>query len=68
MSRWHAKLDANLPGDLRSIAEWIRRGEDLLTRGLNFDPTQLSPEENSRRYAQQFQDHNVGFNQDACEP
>ena len=59
MSRWHAKLDANLPGDLRTIAEWIRRVEELLARGLTFDPAQFSPEENFRRFQQHFDEHTV---------
>ena len=75
MNRWRAKLDANLPGDLRQIAEWIQRAEEVLTRGINFDPLKLTPEENRQRFARLVEEHavdndlflsemNVGFSLD----
>ncbi len=59
MSRWRSKLDANLPGDLRQIAEWIHRSEEILARGINFDPTKLTAEENFQRFVHLFEEHAV---------
>ena len=59
MNQWQYKLDTNLPGDLRQIAEWIHRAEEVLAGGLNFDPSTLMPEENFRRFNQLNEDHIV---------
>ncbi|CAF1663438.1 unnamed protein product, partial [Adineta ricciae] len=57
MSRWRKKLDANLPGDLRHIAEWINRAEEVLAHGININPSELTPEENLQRFTQFHQEH-----------
>ena len=59
MSRWRKKLDANLPGDLRYIAEWINRAEEVLAHGININPSELTPEENLQRFTQFHQEHIV---------
>lgn len=59
MNQWRQKLDLNLPGELRIIAEWIYRAEDVLAQGLNFDPAHLTPEENLVRYNQLYDEHIV---------
>jgi hypothetical protein len=61
MNQWRHKLDASLPGDLRQIAEWIHRAEDVLARGLNFESSKLTPEENLHRFTQLNDEHNVGI-------
>ncbi|CAF3955463.1 unnamed protein product, partial [Rotaria sordida] len=61
MNRWRHKLDLNLPGDLRQIAEWIYRAEDVLARGINFDPSNLTPEENLQRFNQLHEEHTAIF-------
>jgi hypothetical protein len=66
MSRWRSKLDANLPGDLRQIAEWIHRAEEVLARGLNFDPLKLTPEENFQRFNRLYEEHVVGICRGVC--
>ncbi len=53
------KLDKNLPGDLRQIVEWIYRAEEVLARGLNFDPLNLTPEENFHRFNRLYEEHAV---------
>jgi hypothetical protein len=50
MGRWRFKLDTNLPGELGQIANWINAAEEVLARGINFDPLKLSPEENIKRF------------------
>jgi hypothetical protein len=62
MNRWRSKLDANLPGDLRQIAEWINRAEEILARGINFDPLKLPPEENVQRFTRLYEEHAVWNN------
>jgi hypothetical protein len=59
MNRWRSKLDANLPGDLRQIAEWINRAEEILARGIHFDPLKLTPEENFQRFTHLYEEHEV---------
>jgi hypothetical protein len=59
MNQWRLKLDVNLPGDLRQIVEWIYRAEEVLARGLNFDPLKLTPEENSQRFNRLYEEHSV---------
>lgn len=61
MNRWRMKLDANLPGDLRQIAEWIHRAEEILARDIQFDPLKFPPEENYRRFSELFEEHSVRF-------
>lgn len=53
------KLDANLPGDLRQIVEWIYRAEEVLARGLGFDPSTLTPDENFHRFNRLNEEHIV---------
>ena len=59
MNRWRSKLDANLPGDLRQIAEWINRAEEVLARGINFNPLELQPEESFQRFNRLSEEHAV---------
>jgi hypothetical protein len=59
MNRWRNKLDANLPGDLRQISEWINRAEEVLAHGVNTNPSQLTPEENLQRFNQFYEEHIV---------
>lgn len=59
MNQWRLKLDNSLPGDLRQIAEWIRRAEELLARGIPFDPAQNSADENFRLFKQLAEEHAV---------
>lgn len=61
MNQWRMKLDANLPDDLRQIVEWIYRAEEVLARGLNFDPLTLTPEENFHRFSRLHEEHLVCF-------
>lgn len=61
MNRWRHKLDSNLPGDLRQISEWIYRAEEVLARGLNFDPSTLKPEENLQRFNHLHEEHAVSI-------
>ncbi|CAF4079785.1 unnamed protein product, partial [Rotaria sp. Silwood2] len=61
MNRWRHKLDTNLPGDLRQIAEWIYRAEDVLARGINFDSSNTAPEENLQRFKQLNEEHTAIF-------
>ena len=63
MNQWRNKLDSNLPGDLRQIAEWIQRAEEVLARGINFHPLDLPPEENFRRFQQLLEEHAVSENE-----
>jgi hypothetical protein len=49
----------NLPGDLRQIAQWIHRAEEVLARGLTFDPLTLTPEENISRFSRAYEEHVV---------
>ena len=49
----------NLPGDLRQIAQWIHRAEEVLARGLTFDPLTLTPEENINRFSRVYEEHVV---------
>lgn len=63
MIRWRNKLDANLTGDLRHIAEWINRAEDALARGVTVNSAELTPEENLQRFSQLFQEHIVRGNE-----
>lgn len=62
MNRWKNKLDANLPGDLRQIAEWINRAEEILAHGININPSELTPEENFQQFTQLYQEHIVRTN------
>lgn len=59
MNRWRTQLDANLPADLRQIAEWIHRAEEVLARGIPFDPANCTPEENYQRFTELFEEHAV---------
>jgi hypothetical protein len=49
----------NLPGDLRQIAQWIHRAEEVLARALNFDSSNLKPEENLDRFSRLYEEHVV---------
>ncbi|CAF5218119.1 unnamed protein product [Rotaria magnacalcarata] len=57
MNLWRQKIDFNLPGELRPIVEWIYRAEEVLARGLNFDPATLVPDENLQRFTQLHKEH-----------
>ncbi|CAF3725966.1 unnamed protein product [Adineta steineri] len=63
MDRWRHKLDTNLPGELKQIADWINTAEEVLTRGMNFEPLQLSAEENIQRFNQLNQEYTAIFNE-----
>ncbi|CAF3804026.1 unnamed protein product [Adineta steineri] len=57
MNQWRNKLDANLPSDLRQIAEWINRAEEVLQHGININPSELTPEQNLERFNQFYEEH-----------
>lgn len=59
MNQWRFKLDSNLPGDLRQIAEWIYRAEENLARGIPFQSSNYSAEENYRRFKELLDEHQV---------
>lgn len=59
MKRWRYKLDTHLPGELGQIADWINTAEEVLARGISFDPLKLTPEENSERFQQLYEEHAV---------
>jgi hypothetical protein len=59
MNQWRFKLDSNLPGDLRQIAEWIYRAEENLARGIPFQASNYSAEENYRRFKELLDEHQV---------
>jgi hypothetical protein len=59
MEEWRYKLDSHLPGDLRPIAEWIYRAEEMFARGNNHSESTLTPEENHQHFKQLFDEHQV---------
>ena len=59
MNQWRFKLDSNLPGDLRQIAEWIYRAEENLARGIPFQSSNYSAEENYQRFKELLDEHQV---------
>ncbi|CAF3427447.1 unnamed protein product, partial [Rotaria sp. Silwood2] len=61
MNRWRFKLDSNLPGELGQIADWINTAEEVLSKGINFDRFNSSPEENIQRFNQLNEEHAVNI-------
>jgi hypothetical protein len=59
MARWRFKLDTNLPGELGQLADWINAAEEVLNRELNFEPMNLSPEENVTRFNELNEEYTV---------
>ena len=59
MNRWRQKLDANLPGELRRIAEWIARAERTLAEEIHFDPSKSTPGDNLQRSRRLLDEHAV---------
>jgi hypothetical protein len=61
MNRWRFKLDTSLPGELGQIVDWINTAEEVLARGVNFDPLKSSPDENVHRFNKLNEEHAVCF-------